>query len=95
MNVRYILACLFVVKHVIPQNAQEINGEILARELKKVADSVGWSFLQVQLLLKTFPLICLSLKHMIGLCRVLQSQIVATVDKTETLGAFENKVLKY
>lgn len=50
MKVRYLLACLFVVKHVIPQNAQEINGDILARELNKVADSVGWSFLQVQLL---------------------------------------------
>ncbi|XP_065940278.1 VWFA and cache domain-containing protein 1 [Magallana gigas] len=46
MKVRYLLACLFVVKHVIPQNAQEINGDILARELNKVADSVGWSFLQ-------------------------------------------------
>lgn len=80
MNVRYILACLFVVKHVIPQNAQEINGDILARELNKVADSVGWSFLQVQLQKKPFSLIYLSLKHVIGLCRVLQSQIVATVD---------------
>uniref|UniRef100_K1QK79 VWFA and cache domain-containing protein 1 n=1 Tax=Magallana gigas TaxID=29159 RepID=K1QK79_MAGGI len=46
MKVLYLLTCLFVVKHVIPQNAQEINGDILARELNKVADSVGWSFLQ-------------------------------------------------
>lgn len=100
MKVRYLLVCLFVVKQVIQQNAQEINGDILSRELNKVANSVGWSFLQVRLLipLKTFPLIhvCLSLKQMIGLCRPLKSQIIATVDnKTETLGIFKIINIKY
>ncbi|XP_034314932.2 VWFA and cache domain-containing protein 1 isoform X1 [Magallana gigas] len=46
MRVRYLLVCLLVVKHVVQQNAQEISGDILANELNKVADSVGWSFLQ-------------------------------------------------
>lgn len=45
-----LLVCLFVVNHVVVQNAQEISGDNLARELNKVADSVGWSFLQVHIL---------------------------------------------
>lgn len=47
---RVLLVCLFVVNHVVVQNAQEISGDNLARELNKVADSVGWSFLQVHIL---------------------------------------------
>lgn len=43
---RVLLVCLFVMNHVVVQSGQEISGDILARELNKVADSVGWSFLQ-------------------------------------------------
>lgn len=46
---RVLFVCLFVVNHVVVQSAQEIKGEILAKELDKVADSVGWSFLQVHI----------------------------------------------
>lgn len=49
---RVLFVCLFVVNHVVVQIAQEIKGVILARELDKVADSVGWSFLQVHILLR-------------------------------------------
>lgn len=49
---RVLLVCLFVMNHVVVQSGQEISGDILARELNKVADSVGWSFLQVQILLR-------------------------------------------
>lgn len=84
MKVRYLLTCLFVVKHVIPQNAQEINGDILARELNKVADSVGWSFLQVQLLKKNIFFNIFKFKT----CdRITITNI--TVDNTETFGTFK------
>lgn len=49
---RVLFVCLFVVNHVVVQIAQEIKGDNLARELDKVADSVGWSFLQVHILLR-------------------------------------------
>nr|XP_019926041.2 VWFA and cache domain-containing protein 1 isoform X1 [Crassostrea gigas] len=46
ITMRVLFVCLFVVNHVVVQIAQEIKGDNLARELDKVADSVGWSFLQ-------------------------------------------------
>nr|XP_034308982.1 VWFA and cache domain-containing protein 1-like [Crassostrea gigas] len=46
MKVTFLSVCLCVVIHVARHSAQEISGDILARELDKVADSVGWSFLQ-------------------------------------------------
>lgn len=52
MTMRVLFVCLFVVNHAVVQIAQEIKGDILARELDKVADSVGWSFLQVHILLR-------------------------------------------
>lgn len=57
MRVTFLSMCLCMVNQVVLGSAQEINGDILARELNKVADSVGWSFLQVHLLIhleKTF-----------------------------------------
>lgn len=47
MKVTFLSVCLCVAIHVARHSAQEISGDILARELDKVADSVGWSFLQV------------------------------------------------
>eukprot|EP00105_Crassostrea_gigas_P041892 XP_019926040.1 PREDICTED: uncharacterized protein LOC109619717 [Crassostrea gigas] len=46
MRTKFLMVCLFVVNHVVLQNAQEISGDILATELDKVADSMGYSFLQ-------------------------------------------------
>lgn len=50
MMVDWLLVCLFVISDQVvlqsAQSAQDISGDILASELNKVADSVGWSFLQ-------------------------------------------------
>eukprot|EP00105_Crassostrea_gigas_P035327 XP_019919475.1 PREDICTED: VWFA and cache domain-containing protein 1 [Crassostrea gigas] len=46
MRVPYLSVCLFIVNQVVLTSAQEINAGILSDELNKVADSVGWSFLQ-------------------------------------------------
>lgn len=48
MRVPYLSVCLLVVNQVVLTSAQEINAGILSDELNKVADSVGWSFLQVE-----------------------------------------------
>lgn len=37
---------MFVVNHANLMNAQDISGNTLATELDKLADSIGWSFLQ-------------------------------------------------
>lgn len=49
MRVPYLSVCLFIVNQVVPTSAQDINAGILSDELNKVADSVGWSFLQVEI----------------------------------------------
>lgn len=46
MRVPYLFVCLFIVNQVVLTSAQDINAGILSDELNKVADSVGWSFLQ-------------------------------------------------
>lgn len=49
MRVPYLSVCLFIVNQVVPTSAQDINAGILSDELNKVADSVGWSFIQVEI----------------------------------------------
>lgn len=53
MRVTLLFVCLFVVSQVVLKSAQEISANILSNELNKVADSVGWSFLQVEIRLHT------------------------------------------
>lgn len=67
---RVLFVCLFVVNHVVVQSAQEIKGEILARELDKVADSVGWSFLQVHILLRIQIIQVIAINKKIKLLRL-------------------------
>nr|XP_034337034.1 VWFA and cache domain-containing protein 1 [Crassostrea gigas]XP_034337496.1 VWFA and cache domain-containing protein 1 [Crassostrea gigas]XP_034337917.1 VWFA and cache domain-containing protein 1 [Crassostrea gigas] len=46
MRGRFVLLCLFALNLAVLQNAQEFNGDTLSSELNKLADSIGWSFLQ-------------------------------------------------
>lgn len=67
---RVLFVCLFVVNHVVVQIAQEIKGDNLARELDKVADSVGWSFLQVHILLRIQIIQVIAINKKIKLLRL-------------------------
>lgn len=74
---RVLFVCLFVVNHVVVQIAQEIKGDNLARELDKVADSVGWSFLQVHILLRIQIIQVIAINKKINLnCYVLRQHFI-------------------
>uniref|UniRef100_A0A8W8MZX1 Uncharacterized protein n=1 Tax=Magallana gigas TaxID=29159 RepID=A0A8W8MZX1_MAGGI len=46
MRSGFLIVCLFLVNHANLKNAQDISGNTLSSELDKLADSIGWSFLQ-------------------------------------------------
>ena len=49
MTAEFLLVYFLVITRCLVQitHAQDINGKILANELSKVADAVGFSFMQV------------------------------------------------